>query len=141
MKQKEVAIAFIENSKWELLLQDRRSISKAWEQWWFFGWWIESFEAPLDAIIRELKEELNLEITEEEIDYLGMSHWNTITYKDWSVWKVRNYSFRIKKNLDLKTLEVLEWDWAAYMSLSEYKKHIKFDMDKEAIMFYEAKYM
>lgn len=139
MKQKEVAIVFIENSQWEFLIQDRKSISKAGEKWWFFGGWIDAFESPIDAIKRELKEELDLNVESKELLFLWMSHWCRVEYLDWSIWKVRNHSFRMKQDLDLNNLEVLEWDWAKYVSLKFLKKIMNFSMDQEAIMFYEEK--
>jgi len=57
------------NSKQEILLQDRRTMSKFGEEWGFFGGSIEEGESPEQALIRETMEELTYDLT--EYDFLG----------------------------------------------------------------------
>ena len=52
-----------------MLIQDRRGYKKP--DWGFFGGSIEKGETPLEAVIRESKEELNLDIRPEELEYRG----------------------------------------------------------------------
>jgi len=59
------------NSKREILIQDRRNYKKP--DWGFFGGGVESGETCLEAVIREAKEELDLEIRKEELIFLGES--------------------------------------------------------------------
>jgi len=65
------SLLFPVNSKNELFIQDRRGYKKP--DWGFFGGSIEAGENPLDAMIRESKEELNLDLKEEDLTYLGTS--------------------------------------------------------------------
>ncbi len=57
------------NSKKEILIQDRRNYKKP--DWGFFGGGVEEGETYLEAVIREAKEELDLEIEEKELIFLG----------------------------------------------------------------------
>jgi len=50
--------AFVENN--HILLQDRTGISKWGEDWSIFGGGIEGDETPLEAVTREMNEELAL---------------------------------------------------------------------------------
>lgn len=67
MKQKALLIPF--NSKQEIFLQDRRGHKPP--PWGFFGGGIEEGETPVQAVIRETKEELDLNLTEDDIVYIG----------------------------------------------------------------------
>ena len=57
------------NSKGEILIQDRRNYKKP--EWGFFGGSIEKSETPLEAVLRETKEELGLDISENDIVPMG----------------------------------------------------------------------
>lgn len=59
------------NSKRQIFIQDRRGYKKP--DWGYFGGEIETGETPLKAVIRESKEELDVEIKPEELKYLGIS--------------------------------------------------------------------
>ncbi len=61
MKTKKVSV-IIFYKKGIILLQDRRNISKHGEEYGFFGGHIEPNETPEQALLREIKEELNFEI-------------------------------------------------------------------------------
>lgn len=70
IEKKEKSLIFIVHKQTgKILFQDRRNISKTWEEWWFFWGSLEQWESHRDAAIRELKEELNFEIT-QDFDYL-----------------------------------------------------------------------
>lgn len=47
-----------------------------------FGGKVESNETPLDTIIRELKEELNIEVSEEQLTFVGVVTEKESNYKD-----------------------------------------------------------
>ena len=59
------------NSKRQILIQDRRGHKKP--DWGYFGGEIEGNETSLEAVIRETKEELDIDIKPEELKYLGIS--------------------------------------------------------------------
>jgi len=57
-------VLFYEGDK--IILQDRKSYSKYGEEYGFFGGGIEEGESPEEALRREIKEELNIEIKNYE---------------------------------------------------------------------------
>ena len=57
------------NSQQEIFIQDRTGHKPP--PWGFFGGSIESGESALHAIIRESKEELDIELTDSDLEYLG----------------------------------------------------------------------
>ncbi|MEK7063740.1 MAG: NUDIX domain-containing protein [Patescibacteria group bacterium] len=59
------------NSKRELFVQDRRGHKKP--DWGYFGGGIEPGETPLEAVIRESKEELCINLKESDLVPLGIS--------------------------------------------------------------------
>lgn len=59
------------NSQHQIFIQDRRGYKKP--DWGYFGGSIEKNETPLDAVIRETKEELSIDITEKDLVYLTNS--------------------------------------------------------------------
>jgi len=59
------------NSKQQIFIQDRRGFKKP--DWGYFGGEIEENETPIEAVIRETKEELDIDIQPNELKYLGTS--------------------------------------------------------------------
>lgn len=70
MKQKALVIPY--NSKGEIYIQDRTDYKPP--PWGFFGGSIENGETHLEAVIREIKEELDLDLTTQDLNYLGDIH-------------------------------------------------------------------
>lgn len=64
------------NANQQIFIQDRRGFKKP--DWGYFGGEIEQGETPLEAVIRESKEELDKDIKPDELKYLGISTtlWN-----------------------------------------------------------------
>ncbi len=69
MERKRKALIVFFNPQKEVLLQDRRGISKMGEEWGFFGGGIEGDETPQQAVVRETKEELTYDL--KEMQFLG----------------------------------------------------------------------
>jgi len=67
LKKREIAVIALYDDKGRILLQDRRDISKAGEQWGFFGGSIEHKETPESALIREIQEELGFKLKRFEL--------------------------------------------------------------------------
>lgn len=86
----------------KLLLQNRKSISKRNEEWGFFGGSIEIGETDLQAIIRETKEELDIDLNEEDLIFLGI-------IKS-PVSNIYSSIFISKLNIKLDKINVLEGD-------------------------------
>jgi 8-oxo-dGTP pyrophosphatase MutT (NUDIX family) len=111
MEYTEKSLIFIVNKNtWKILFQDRRSISKTWEEWWFFWGSIDKWETSKEAAIRELKEELDFDIT-AEFDYLWMMNFE---YQ----WKIHNRYMYIDFTEEEKFVDY-EWDGAVYFTFEE----------------------
>lgn len=67
MKIKALIIPYNDNK--EIYIQDRTGNKPP--PWGFFGGSVEEGETPLQAVIREAREELEVDVTESEISYLG----------------------------------------------------------------------
>ncbi len=114
MEYTEKSLIFIVNkNNGKILFQDRKSISKTGEEWWFFGWSIEQWETHKEAAIRELKEELDFDVT-SEFDYL----WKiSFEYED----KIHNRYMYIDFT-EKESFIDYEWDGAVYFSYEELLK-------------------
>lgn len=91
-----VVLVFIENSKGEFLFQ--MTSKKKKNVWATTGGHVKSGQTSKDAIIEEMKEELNLEVEEDEIKFFK-------TYKYESAFKD---VFYIKKDVDINNLKYQE---------------------------------
>lgn len=100
--------AFIFNEKGEVLLQKRSSNKKLWPNLWDItaGGHVLAGEFGMQALIREVKEELGLDIKEDEIKYLVGSTSSNIKGK------IKNNHFNecyiITKNIDISQLKLQE---------------------------------
>ena len=100
----------------KIFIQDRKSISKRWEEWWFFWGRLEKWENFEEALIRETKEELNIDIS---WDYKYI--WTTIFNLEWFwIQEVKIYLVKYKLSYN-NTLIVKEWDWWKFVTLDEFK--------------------
>ncbi len=63
MNKRKVAILLLYDKN-KIIMQDRKEISKWGEEYAFFGGAIEKNETPQQALKREIKEELNLNVDE-----------------------------------------------------------------------------
>ena len=89
---------------------------------------IEDFEVPLDAAIRETKEELGLDFTEHFKDHHGICD-GIISYKNGkgkTYKKVLYFIVRLNEKIELdKTkLQLDEIDWAGFLDIDEARKKI-----------------
>ena len=62
MEKIKVSMILFYDSKGNILLQNRKEISKRGEEYGFFGGHMEKEETPEEALKREIKEELNFDI-------------------------------------------------------------------------------
>lgn len=119
MIKREVALLIFYNQKEQILLQNRQTISKAGEEWGFFGGALEGDETPEQALKREIKEEMNLNLAEIEspIEETRMSYFN---YKQNQQVKLRRHIF--VKEYNNEKFEVLEGVGAKWFDLNSAKK-------------------
>jgi|SRR5690606_2438226 len=97
------------NDKGQILIQDRRGHKKP--DWGFFGGSIEEGETPAVAVIRESKEELGLDLKEDDLRYLGES----IIY--WDEVSILRHFFLYPTNQE--TFSVFEGKGAHWMTYDE----------------------
>lgn len=117
MKFKNYSIIILHNENNEIFIQDRTSISKWPEKWWFFGWWVEAWETFEEALVREAMEELNIDISKNH-KYI----WTTIFELEWFwIQKTNIYLVKYEKEFD-NYLKVLEWDGWKFLSLENIQK-------------------
>ncbi len=102
------------NSKNQILIQDRRGYKKP--DWGYFGGEIEIDEAPIRAVIRESKEELQITVRPEELKYLGIS----ITV--WNERKIIRYMFLY--STEQKEFDVLEGKGGYWLTFSEVRERL-----------------
>lgn len=104
-----VAVIFIENSKGEFLMQ-KTSKEKGGE-FSSTGGHVNSGETPLESIKREVKEEIGINIDNENIIELGYLSYDM----------PHRYMFYLKKDIDINVVKVQkeEVEYVKYMSVSE----------------------
>lgn len=129
--RKVVTIAFYKidktNNNLSLLLQERWYYSKAWEEWAFFGWWIEEGETHKEALFREAKEELWIDMNEFPYIYV----WEHIWEQDDKV--AHRFVYIVKTDLEEKDFTVFEWSGCKYFT-PEIAKSLKFRLNPESIV-------
>jgi len=104
-----VAIVFIENSSGEFLIQ-KTSLEKGGE-YSSTGGHIDSGETPLEAIKREIKEELGISVDNDKIESLGY-----VLYD-----KPLRYVFYLKKDINLKEVNIQKEEVASIEYMSKEK--------------------
>ncbi len=98
----------------KILLQNRKSINKWNSEYGFFGGHIKRNETDLQAVIREAKEEIDINIKKKDLIYLG-------TVKT-PVGTVYTSIFISKLSINPKDINVLEGDGCFLISEYEYSK-------------------
>lgn len=107
------------NSKRQILIQDRRGYKKP--DWGYFGGGIEEGETPIQAVIRESKEELQIVIKPEELKFLGTS------IAIWNNRKIIRYMFMYPT--DQKEFDVLEGNGGHWLTFDEARDRLN-DKDR-----------
>lgn len=124
-----VAVIFIENDKGEFLIQ-KTSKEKGGE-FSSTGGHVDSGETPLMAIKREVKEELGVNVDNEQIEEYGFLLYD----------KPIRYLYYLKKNIPLDNLLIQkdEVEYVEYMSVSKINELIESNqmLKSHGIMFNE----
>ncbi len=109
-----VSIIFIENSNGEFLIQ--KTSKDRGNDFSSTGGHVINGETPLEAIKREVKEELGVSIDNEDIKYLGFIIYDT---------PIR-FLYYLKKDLKLEDVKVQkeEVDYVEYMTIDQINKLI-----------------
>ena len=109
-----VVVVFIENSNGEFLIQ-KTSIEKG-SEYSSTGGHVDAGETHLSSILREIKEELGMEVDESELEYLGFLLYD----------KPIRFMYYLKKEIDIKAIVVQEEEveFVKYMNIDEIKEII-----------------
>lgn len=99
--------AVIKNEKWEILFWRREN---SWFKDWFLqlpAWHIEWNETMKQACIREIKEEVNLDVLEEDLEIIHISHRVCPDRVYFDIYlEVKKYSWELKINEPEKCSEL-----------------------------------
>lgn len=112
MNQKALLIPL--NSKQEIFLQDRAGHKPP--PWGFFGGSVEEGETPFEAVIRETKEELDIEVRTNNLIFMG-----SCTHSIDGI-KAERHFFLYKT--EQKSFTVLEGRGGKWMDKPTVKKHL-----------------
>ena len=110
-----LAVIFIENSKHEFLMQ--KTSKEKDSVFATTGGHVISGETPYQAIIREVKEELGIDISGDDIKDLGYLLYDMPL----------RYVYYLKKDIDIETLNLQKEEvaYVKYMSINEINNLIK----------------
>lgn len=135
-------IGIIMNENNEILLQKRAPNKKDKPNLWemCFGH-VSSGETPKTSILREIKEEINLNLTEEDLIFLGIEHTNEYYENINRFHKAFSYIYLIKtnKNIDEFKLQDEEVCDAKYIPLKELIQKLK--LKDESLAFKDFEFM
>ena len=124
-----VAVIFIENDNGEFLIQ--KSSQEKGGVFSSTGGHVVSGEIPLETIRREVKEELGVDIDQEQIEEFGFLLYD----------KPLRYLYYLKKNIliDSLTIQKEEVEYVEYMDVPKIKKLIETNqmLKSHGIMFNE----
>ena len=124
-----LAVIFIENSKGEYLIQ--KSSEEKGSEYGTTGGHVDAGEIPSEAIKREVKEELGINVDNEDIKELGYMLYDV---------PIR-YMYYLKKDININDIKVQaeEVEFVKYMSIDEINDIIDKDLmtKSHAIQFEE----
>lgn len=131
-KIKTSSLVFLD-AEWKLLIEDRKDNSKHWEKWALFGWVHDYWEKPKTTIIREVKDQLDLDIS-ETVHYLWTIYEKI---KERHVTTKRSiYFIKTGKFLDIE--KFLKNDNAKFLNPSDLEKLEWFYLDSKNIKKLQA---
>jgi len=114
-KKRRVAIIIFYDKDKRILLQDRKGISKRGEEWGYFGGGIEEGETPEQALVREIKEELDFDL--KDYEFIGVFTNQPDDYKI-----IERHTFIAPLGDNLKKFRQIEGENMKLFTLEEARK-------------------
>lgn len=110
-----LSVIFIQNDNGKFLIQ--KTSEKKGGKYSSTGGHVDSGETPLEAIKREVKEEIGINIDNDKIEEYGFLSYD----------KPLRYMYYLRKDIDIKDVKVQkeEVDYVKYMSVQEIEKLIE----------------
>lgn len=131
MKKLTWVIIALYNHEGKIFLQERGDYSKMGEEWSFFWGGVEEGESHYDAFLREVKEELALDMRQFETRYI----WMDIKYYSEADFEVTRHFYLVKTDMKKEDFTIFEGIWGEYFTIDEAKKlKFPFHMDEELEM-------
>ncbi len=131
MKKRTWVLIVLHNDEGKIFLQERGDYSKIWEEWAFFWWWVEEGEAHYDAFLREAREELDLDMTQFETEYI----WTDTKYYSEADFEATRHFYLVKTQMKKEDFTIFEGIWGEYFTIEEAKKlKFPFNMNEELDM-------
>ncbi|MFA5052603.1 MAG: NUDIX hydrolase [Parcubacteria group bacterium] len=124
MDTKQKALIVPINSRRQIFIQDRRGYKKP--DWGFFGGTIEKEETPIKTVIREAKEELQIDVYDNELIDMGV--FETV----WDGQKIMRYMFLYPT--EQTEFSVLEGKGGVWFTLEEAREHLDIGERFDAIL-------
>jgi 8-oxo-dGTP diphosphatase len=107
-----IAVAVILNSRNEMLVVRKRGTQHFMQP----GGKIDAGETPLDALQRELREEINLDVAALDAEFLGIFHEEAAHEPDTTV---KAHAFAVKASTDIRAAaEIEEIHWLPLADIS-----------------------
>jgi len=116
MKRRDVVEAIIYNDKMEVLMQKKTTDYPVFPGgcWCYFGGEVEDGESSKETLIRELKEEMGIEVSEEDIELIYEEDYVIDTR-----FEGKQYAFKVKFLGKLSDIKLTEGAGFAFFDRSE----------------------
>ena len=122
----------IYNDKGQILMQNRESISKKWEQRGFFGWHLDEWETFEQWLEREIKEELGIDLQDYELFCKVLRPDSHIK------WTFRESNVYMRKtDMEETQFTVLEWDYCKFFDVQDILNLNTFPLPKHVARMFD----
>jgi isopentenyl-diphosphate delta-isomerase len=123
---------WVVNSQKQILLQKRSATKELSPNLWdlSMGGHISAGEDPVTAALRELQEELGMQVNREQLEYLFLSKEETILYN--GIERLFHYIYLVRTNVALSQFRLQSSEVAEvkYSTVDDFEKSIKENKDQ-----------
>jgi len=132
MNTRQISIVIFYDLEGNIYVQERGSHSKVGERLGFFGGGIEKGEAPSDALLRELKEELNF--APESFEFWFKNNFIVMGKGKYEGWKIIAHIFLSKVDSGFEKSKTLEGSAVVKLKIDDIKPHTGFHSEDYKIL-------